>query len=186
MNPDYWKQIDIGGAMFDYEHFYASIAAVMPDNCILAEIGVANGKSLLYMAGRLHLLKKNFTIHDIDNMDYGGDFQVNTILDNIAAAGFEKQIVLHRKDSLCASRLFPDRYFDFVFIDASHDYEHVKADIRLWQHKVKPTGILAGHDIEMSEVKRAVIECAAVKQFNTIPTTNNLGVWFYSIPQKQQ
>lgn len=186
MNPDYWKTIDVGGAMFDYEHFYASIAAAMPDNCILAEIGVANGKSLLYLARCLQQLDKDFTIHAIDNMDYGGDFQVKTILNNIAASGFEKQIVLHRKDSLCASRLFPDQYFDFVFIDASHDYEHVKADIRLWQHKVKPTGILAGHDSEMDVVMKAVVECAANNQFNTIPTTNNLGVWFYSIPQKQQ
>lgn len=45
-----------------------------------------------------------------------------------------------------ASQLFPDEYFDLVYIDANHTYQSVSADLELWFPKVKKGGILAGHD----------------------------------------
>ena len=39
-----------------------------------------------------------------------------------------------------------DCYFDFVYIDANHDYIHAKEDINNWYNKVKIGGIFAGHD----------------------------------------
>ncbi len=48
--------------------------------------------------------------------------------------------------SIEAVKRFADESLDFVFIDASHDYEHVKEDIREWSKKVKRGGIVAGHD----------------------------------------
>lgn len=51
-----------------------------------------------------------------------------------------------RMTSLEASRRFADNSVDFVFIDAIHDYEHVKEDIVAWYPKVKKGGIIAGDD----------------------------------------
>jgi predicted O-methyltransferase YrrM len=45
-----------------------------------------------------------------------------------------------------AAPLFADESLDFVFIDANHDYEYVMQDILLWTPKVRPGGIVAGHD----------------------------------------
>jgi hypothetical protein len=40
----------------------------------------------------------------------------------------------------------PDQSVDLVYIDGNHEYEYVKRDITNYMKKVKPGGILAGHD----------------------------------------
>lgn len=50
-----------------------------------------------------------------------------------------------------ASEKFEDASLDLVFIDADHSYAAVKRDIELWLPKVKPGGILAGHDYDNTE-----------------------------------
>ncbi len=57
-----------------------------------------------------------------------------------------KPLKVMRLKSVEAAKLFPNHYFDFVFIDASHLYEDAKMDILAWRPKVRPGGILAGHD----------------------------------------
>jgi predicted O-methyltransferase YrrM len=52
--------------------------------------------------------------------------------------------------SLEASKLFPDKSIDMVFIDGNHGYSHVKEDILAWLPKVKAGGILSGHDCDTS------------------------------------
>jgi len=47
-----------------------------------------------------------------------------------------------------AAALVPDRSLDFIFIDASHGFDDVMRDLLLWVPKVKPDGIISGHDYE--------------------------------------
>ena len=51
-----------------------------------------------------------------------------------------------------ASKHFEDGFFDGVYIDARHEYEYVKHDIELWLPKVKPGGVLCGHDYITDEI----------------------------------
>src|SRR4051812_37052574 len=51
-----------------------------------------------------------------------------------------------RMTSLEAAKRVPDHSLDFAYIDARHDYESVKEDIAAWCAKVRPGGILSGHD----------------------------------------
>lgn len=144
--------------MCDFAPFYNSLASDLPDNAVIAEVGVADGYSALYLAHWLDRIGKNFTLYMIDNMDYGGAEQMNTLMRHITKSGFSDRIILFPYNSLDASCKFPDNHFDFVFIDASHKYEETKADIRLWYHKVKEDCWLAGHDYFMEEVNKAVNE----------------------------
>lgn len=63
-----------------------------------------------------------------------------------------------RMDSTKAARLFRDETFDLVYIDADHGYESVRDDIVAWWPKIKPTGILSGHDYMLPGVMQAVDE----------------------------
>lgn len=45
-----------------------------------------------------------------------------------------------------AAQWIADGSLDFVFIDGNHQYEAVKQDVGDWAPKVRPGGIVAGHD----------------------------------------
>jgi len=40
----------------------------------------------------------------------------------------------------------PDGSLDFVYIDARHDHDSVLEDLRTWFPKLRPGGLIAGHD----------------------------------------
>lgn len=50
------------------------------------------------------------------------------------------------QSSVEAAKGFKDGELDFVFVDASHKFEDVVADIAAWSRVVKPSGIVSGHD----------------------------------------
>ena len=53
---------------------------------------------------------------------------------------------ISRTTSKWAAKVAENESFDFVFIDANHNYADVKNDIELWLPKVRPGGLISGHD----------------------------------------
>jgi Methyltransferase domain len=51
-----------------------------------------------------------------------------------------------RTTSVEAAERIADGTLDFVYIDARHDYESVMEDLAAWFPKVRPGGLIAGHD----------------------------------------
>lgn len=149
-----------GRGMFDFEEFYQRMADTLPLNARIAEVGVGDGASIIYLAeALLNQGKDKFSIQIVDNLAYGGHVQLGTIMNNVCKADLASFVTIRPVGSLDASCLFPDSYFDFVFIDASHKFEETKADIRVWYPKMIPEGILAGHDYNSGQgsgVKEAV------------------------------
>jgi len=60
--------------------------------------------------------------------------------------GHYKNLNIVVKPSVEAAKDFEDNSIDICFIDAGHTYEEVLQDIDAWLPKVKPDGILCGHD----------------------------------------
>lgn len=144
--------------MCDFQDFYLDMANLLPDNCVIAECGVADGYSALFLAKALNDAGKDFKLYMIDSLDYGGEEQLQTLINNLSRSGFAEKIIIMPFSSLDASCKFPDGHFDMVFLDSSHAYEQTKAEIRQWYHKIKEGGLLAGHDYNMKEVNDAVNE----------------------------
>jgi hypothetical protein len=53
---------------------------------------------------------------------------------------------LIRKTSMDALGDFPGVNLDFVYIDGDHNFRYVAEDIYEWTKKVRPGGIISGHD----------------------------------------
>jgi len=59
---------------------------------------------------------------------------------------FKDRVFVMRMRSEEAVIEFKDNALDFVFIDGDHRYEAVRQDIKIWTEKVKPDGLILGHD----------------------------------------
>lgn len=147
---------------FNYLAFYERVAQMLPDGAVIAEVGVFKGCSALYLAERLQQLGKNVTFYLVDHFE-GSEGITDTpeqiwedFTRNIEP--MKDAFKVMRMDSVTTAALFPDGSLDFVFIDAEHDYDSVKADIEAWLPKVRKGGFLAGHDYHHAPLRKAVDE----------------------------
>lgn len=158
--------------MFDFQEFYNRVADHLPDDCVVCEVGVANGDSALHLAQRLHNQNKKFKMYMVDNMDYGGYNQIITIYENIIKSGLGERIIVIPKDSIEASKMFNGNSLDFCFIDSSHAYEETKNSIVSWYPKLKDDCLLAGHDFFLYEDVRKAVEEKIPFQIKRPPIEN--------------
>jgi predicted O-methyltransferase YrrM len=68
-----------------------------------------------------------------------------------------------REDSQVAAAQLEDEAYDFVFIDGGHSMKQVLADLDSWVPKVRPGGLVAGHDANLFSVNFAVTSWAKAK-----------------------
>lgn len=178
-----WR--DIGGEMFDFPSFYNWVADVTRPNkngiANIAEVGVADGKSAIFLAEAFANRGKEFRLRMIDNLDYGNSEQLYEIIKNVQRSGLGEHIEIQPYESVFAANKLPNELMHFVFIDASHKYEETKADIRAWWDKIMSDGILAGHDFLSDEnpgVSKAVREVIPEPFLRSEQTDKGYGVWY--------
>jgi len=63
----------------------------------------------------------------------------------VALAKEDGRVRIHRLRSAEAAQRIPDG-LDFVYLDAGHGYADVRDDLRVWYPKIRPGGMIAGHD----------------------------------------
>lgn len=135
------------------------------------EVGSFQGNSAAYMGVEIANSGKNIKLDCIDTWNrfaigglhlkepdtYPEDLVYQLFIKNTEPV--RKWITPIRMSSVEAAKLYPDNSLEFVFIDANHEYEAVKADIEAWYPKVRKGGHIAGHDyISDERVMRAANE----------------------------
>lgn len=71
-----------------------------------------------------------------------------------------------RASSLEAANQIEDGSLDVVYIDGNHEAPFVRQDLELWTRKVRPGGVLAGHDYRVPPESKPFIQVkAAVDQY---------------------
>lgn len=83
-----------------------------------------------------------------------------------------------RMPSLEAVKQIPDNSLDFVYIDALHEFDPVMVDIIHWAPKVKPGGIVSGHDYCHAYLH------GVVHAVDTYVRGHNISSWYLTIKDK--
>lgn len=167
-----------GENWFDYEDVYRDAVIRGKNGDVFVELGSWRGKSSVFMAVEIINSKKDIKFYCVDNWSQGDtreDFLNNTMLVN-------DYIFLIDMLSWDASERFQDRSVDFCFIDAAHDYKSKRKDIEAWLPKMKPGGIISGHDYtpNMDGYNRTYDAVNDVLGKQNIKTIKN--VWLYEVP----
>ncbi len=140
-----WRT-EIPGWSDDILPFYDRLAKACSTTSRIVELGSAHGRSIVFLASKL--LEQNKGGVELYAIDQWGGGWVEAARDIFKHATKEELAMVRfaRLSSDQGSRLFEDDSLDVVFIDADHSYEAVKDDFRYWLPKVKPGGLLCGHD----------------------------------------
>ena len=94
------------------------------------------------------------------------DHSYAILLNNMAVMGPRFKHI--KSSSSDAANEFKDDSYDFVFIDADHSMKAVLEDLDNYWSKIKPNGIIAGHDANLFSVNFAVTSWA--KRKGIVPT----------------
>lgn len=180
---------------FNYQPFYDQVSNLNGE--VFVEVGVWRGQSIAYLVQQLVAKEKPFKkVYAVDLFEQTPDPAILEKLEPneqgrlwdiydyyLRREGVRKYISDIHGDSAESANCFEDESVDFVFIDASHYYETCKGDIEAWMPKVKPGGVISGHDYDAGwpGVTQAVNEKIGANRVNKAAGS----VWFYQLPPLQ-
>lgn len=144
---------------------FEQFAKIIPTGAVFLEVGCYAGESAIQFL-QSNRIKKYYAV---DLWDFLGKEdstnQANQYNMSIVESWFDERtkpyqhlITKLKMPSQAAYNLIPDNTIDIVYIDANHDYEYVRDDIKYSLPKLKTTGIVSGHDYYMPGVKKATNE----------------------------
>ena len=159
----FWKDV-YGFSDIDLFALYKKMVDRFDSGSHFVEVGAFLGRSAVFMAVEIINSGKNIKFDCIDHWqgseEHNNNDEVNLerlyedFLENIKPV---KDIINPiRANSIDASKLYKPNSLDFIFIDASHDTDSVKADVTYWMPRLKEDGVIAGDDLDNGGVAEAV------------------------------
>jgi len=108
---------------------------------------------------------------------WGDTGQMGAMHSEVAAAyGHLPQVDLRKGYSVPVLESYPDGYFDWIYIDGNHRYEHVLADLRIAARKLRTGGIIAGDDFFWTQGGRLHVRDAVLNFLEEVGYGRKLAV----------
>lgn len=112
-----------------------SLYQILPKNGVIAELGVARGRNAKSMIccepSQFHL--------------FDGDLK-RIPLSDMKLLEESTSIHYHEGNDLDTLQQIPDHFFDWVYLDSSHTYDHTWKELQMLKDKIKPDGFICGHN----------------------------------------
>jgi len=147
-----------------------------------AEIGVLYGDTSFHLLNEL----PNLNLYSVDPyLPYDEPDRTTEHMARYEAQAREKlapfgaRSIMMRCTSVDAAPVITDGSLDFVFIDAQHTYEACREDIETLFPKVRPGGLITGHDYRWDGVNRAVTEFAQRMNYRGNFTPQISDLWIF-------
>lgn len=126
-----------------------------------AEIGVFRGDTLFHLLDtfeRLAMLGVDLWVNPPDGRY--ARFNMPAIGSQVMrkAVGYGNRCLMFHMESAEAASQVVDGSLDFIFIDGDHSYDGFVADLAAWSPKVRPGGMITGHDWHHEGVDRGLAE----------------------------
>ncbi len=146
-----------------------------------AEIGVDRG----YFAADMCQANPGVKLYGIDPwLDYPeyGENYVQPYADECHAEAVKRlapyRVELIQATSMDAVKQFPDNSLDYVYIDGNHAYDFVLQDIQEWAKKVRPGGVVSGHDYSRPKNRARWPFQQVIRAVNDYVAAESIAPWF--------
>lgn len=141
------------------------------------EIGTDHGKyaeQLCYGIEGLKLLCVDPWVAYTEGVEVHTQEEMDQIYEEVKKRLSPYECILEKTTSMEMAQRVKDNSLDFVFIDGNHRYDYVLEDITEWTKKVKPGGIVAGHDYKIDPVNNYGV----IEAINKYTKDNHICPWF--------
>ena len=165
------------------------LVSMLPQNGLLVEIGTFLGKSAVEWAKNIQQQSKDYKIICIDSFNS----PIEILRDLLQEAEFtipeaDSQLTMFKHytkefSSVQPLEAFFDKDFEFnqtidlVFEDSDHSQRALNYALPFWWQRIRPGGILSGHDYWGREIKTAV-DTFAVLNGLTVKTFAGSSIWY--------
>lgn len=156
---DLSKACSIHGWMPDEELRWIAETASTKNNIL--ELGAFLGRSTRAICDNTNGFVTTVDLWTQENNLLVADFSATfaQFKDNLKEY-IDKKLFLFKMSTDSAIEILQDNghKFDFIFIDACHEYDQVSKDIKGCLELLSPSGIISGHDFNWEGVEKAVKE----------------------------
>jgi hypothetical protein len=170
------QHIAAGARLFADRH--AMVEAIGPRAGVITEVGVAAGDFSQFIIDTLHPSR----FYALDTFDMHKNafiwgrpsselFGQRTQLEHFHARFAQHGAAVEARVGFSAELLgeFDDQTFDFIYIDAGHDYENVKRDAQMSARKLKRDGLIVFNDY-------TIIDVFSLEGYGVVQAVNELVV----------
>jgi predicted O-methyltransferase YrrM len=145
-----------------------------------AEIGTARGSYAITLCVNNPDVKL-YCVDAWSTYDGLNDYTDQNQLDEYLTAAMKrlepyKNVEIEHGLSMEVVKRFKDESLDFVYIDANHEFPYVAEDLFYWSKKVRPGGIVSGHDYLKTPRKDGMVQVKEV--VHAFTKAYNIKPWF--------